>query len=215
MAPETIGALPPMRMQAPRSFPGRSAFGITLMQCMQRAQSLLSICQGLAVPRHALRRAAIADVTAHVDSGGGVRADLVLVHLDRVTPGADDAEVGAGDRSDAVVRTARRLDLELVGQRRAMDLVLVVLGDVVASAPGCRSRPTRSAPARRSSSACAPPTRNRRDRTRPRSVRRMPVRATSVFVPSRMMSPVAPCRLVSPEPCFSQMSHTVRSASVV
>ena len=37
----------------------------------------------------------------------------------------------------------------------------------------------------------------------------------SVFVPSRMMSPVAPCRFVSPDPCFSQMSQIVRSASVV
>ncbi len=37
----------------------------------------------------------------------------------------------------------------------------------------------------------------------------------SVFVPRRMMSPVEPCMLVSPDPCFSQMSQIVRSASVV
>ena len=36
----------------------------------------------------------------------------------------------------------------------------------------------------------------------------------SVVVPSRMMSPVEPCILVSPEPCRSQMSQIVRSASL-
>ncbi len=36
-----------------------------------------------------------------------------------------------------------------------------------------------------------------------------------LFVPRKMMSPVEPCMLVRPEPCASQMSQRVRSASEV
>ena len=36
-----------------------------------------------------------------------------------------------------------------------------------------------------------------------------------VGAPSRMMSPVAPCMLVSPLPCLSHTSHSWRSFSVV
>ena len=39
--PCMIGALEPSRMTAPFSLPGRSALGITLMQCMQRTHSRL------------------------------------------------------------------------------------------------------------------------------------------------------------------------------
>ena len=39
--------------------------------------------------------------------------------------------------------------------------------------------------------------------------------SSSVFVPRKMMSPVEPCMLVRPEPCRSQMSHSVRKASLV
>src|SRR5674536_144928 len=52
MAPDTIGALPPIRMQAPRSRPGRRALGITLMQCMHRTHALLSMSRD--VPSHAM-----------------------------------------------------------------------------------------------------------------------------------------------------------------
>src|SRR3990170_4140597 len=37
-----MGAFPPMRMVAPLSTPGRRAFGISFMQCMQRTQSSTS-----------------------------------------------------------------------------------------------------------------------------------------------------------------------------
>ena len=42
-APCTIGAFEPISSVAPRSLPGLSALGITLMQCMQRTHSLLLI----------------------------------------------------------------------------------------------------------------------------------------------------------------------------
>ena len=48
---------------------------------------------------------------------------LVLVDLHVVAPGADDGEVGAMDGVDAIVGAAGELELELVGQRRAMHLV--------------------------------------------------------------------------------------------
>ena len=37
----------------------------------------------------------------------------------------------------------------------------------------------------------------------------------SVVVPRNTASPVVPCILVKPEPCFSQMSHSVRMSSDV
>src|SRR5450759_1575296 len=114
MAPDTIGALPPIRMQAPRSRPGRRALGITLMQCMHRTHALLSMSRD--VPSHAM-------------------------HFDRVPPGPDDAEVGARDGGHAVVRASGRLDLELVRERRAMNLVLVVLREVVGQRQGVEAGP--------------------------------------------------------------------------
>jgi hypothetical protein len=51
-------------------------------------------------------------------------------------------------------------------------------------------------------------------RSNPASVSALKVgSSSSVVVPRKMMSPVEPCMLVRPEPCFSQMSHSVRRAS--
>jgi len=76
--------------------------------------------------------------------GAGIRLELagdvglhfVLVDADVVFPGADDREVGAGDGGHAAVRTAVELELELVGEGRAVQLVLVVVGQGVADVLG-------------------------------------------------------------------------------
>ena len=71
-APCMMGALEPIRSTAPRSLPGRSALGITLMQCMQRTHSRFSMVSLLAVPVHALGGAQLADFLLDIQARGGV-----------------------------------------------------------------------------------------------------------------------------------------------
>jgi hypothetical protein len=77
------------------------------------------------VQRERLGRAARDDVVDRVLAAVAldVLLHLFLVHLHVVAPGADHGEVGALDRVHAVVRAARDLELELVGQRRAVHVV--------------------------------------------------------------------------------------------
>ena len=55
-----------------------------------------------------------------------------LVDTDVVFPGADDGKIGAGNGGHAVVRAGGKFELELVGEGRTVDLVLVPLGQSVA-----------------------------------------------------------------------------------
>jgi hypothetical protein len=70
--------------------------------------------------------------------GGEFAADVAgngfLVDFDVVFPGADEGDVRAGDGGHAAVGAAVELELELVGEGRTVQLVLVFLGQVVAEA---------------------------------------------------------------------------------
>ena len=109
------------------------AFVILLMQCMQRMQSsgftesspFLS-SQASAPPGHLSAMSPLMSMPLC-----RVFLHLFLVDADAVPPGADDGEVGAGDRGHAVVGAAGRLDLELVGPPGPVELVLEGLGQVV------------------------------------------------------------------------------------
>ena len=66
-----------MRIVAPRSLPGRSALGITLMQCMHFTQLRVVDAERRAVPAHAVGRAVVADVLLDVQlAARGVGLDL-------------------------------------------------------------------------------------------------------------------------------------------
>ncbi len=91
-----------------------------------------------------------------------------LVGADVVAPGADDRHVRALDRVHAVVRAARELELELVRQRRAVDVVEEAVDHGAVRASPRRSTTARSARRRRRTSTCAPRGRRRRGRSRAR-----------------------------------------------
>ena len=67
-APCMMGALEPIRITAPRSLPGRSALGITLMQCMQCTHSLVFDRQLLAIPAHALGGTVFAHILLDIEA---------------------------------------------------------------------------------------------------------------------------------------------------
>ncbi len=129
MAPATIGALPPIRMQAPRSLPGRSAFGITLMQCMHFAQSPLSISS--VSPSQSMHFDGQRPQTSAAMSSPPAAYSATAAWSTWMS----SRQVPMTLRSARAIEATQSfgqpdaLDLELVGERRAVDLVLVVLGE--------------------------------------------------------------------------------------
>ncbi len=83
---------------------------------------------------HFLLDVEFAPIAAHVrpavgrDLATDVALNGFLIDADVVAPGADEGHVGPGDGGDTAVRAAVELELELVGEGRAMQLVLVVIG---------------------------------------------------------------------------------------
>ncbi len=89
------------------------------------AAAVVDLERVVVVERQRLGRAARDHVVDRVLAAMAldVRLDFLLVDLHVVAPGADHGEVGALDGVHAVVRAARDLELELVGQRRAVHVV--------------------------------------------------------------------------------------------
>ena len=133
-APCRMGALPPIRRVAPFSFPWRRALGIRLMQCMQRVQSASSMERvfPLFVPGHAFGRAKPGDLFPDIQPGSRVGLHFLLVDLDLSLPGPDDGKVRPGNGRHAIIGAGRSLNLELVREHGAVNLVLEVHGKVVA-----------------------------------------------------------------------------------
>ncbi|MEZ5727010.1 MAG: hypothetical protein R3E48_02770 [Burkholderiaceae bacterium] len=140
--------LPPIRMLAPLFCSGASAGHDVDAVHAAHAVAILDLEALLVVdPDHGLARAVDHFLVLLEHDGLGraagdhvvdqfghavlveplARQGLVCAHV--VAPGADDGEVRALHRVHAVVRAARELELELVGQRRAMDVVEEVVDD--------------------------------------------------------------------------------------
>ncbi len=89
----------------------------------------------------------LAPVAAGMRAGVGfelaadVALDRFLVDLDVVAPGADEGHVGPGDGGHTAVGATVELELELVGESRAVQLVLVVIGHLVAEVLGVVAGP--------------------------------------------------------------------------
>ena len=83
-----------------------------------------------------------APVTTGMGAGVGreFTADIgghrFLVDFDVILPGTDERHVRAGDRGHATVGATVEFELELVGKRRAMKLILIFLGQGVAEILG-------------------------------------------------------------------------------
>jgi len=86
---------------------------------------------GLGVPLHAAGGAQGHHFLANVQAAVCVARHLDRIDPDVVTPGADDGNVGPGHGSHAVVGAAGNLHLRLVGEHRAVELILVRHRDVV------------------------------------------------------------------------------------
>ena len=69
---------------------------------------------------------------ASLEFAGNIGFHAILIDADVVLPGTDDREVGTGDGGHAAVRAAVELELELVGEGWAVQLVLIVVGQGVA-----------------------------------------------------------------------------------
>ncbi len=109
---------------------------------MHAAGALLVVDGKLAaVVAHALGGAHVHDLGLDVHAVLGVVGDFVLVDLDVALPGADDGAVGAGDGRHAVDGAAGNLDLELVGEHRAVQFVLELMGHLMADLHGVDVRP--------------------------------------------------------------------------
>ncbi len=61
---------------------------------------------------------------------------LGLINANGVAPRADDGHISAGNGGNAVVGAARDLDLELVGERGTMELILELMGERIADLHG-------------------------------------------------------------------------------
>jgi hypothetical protein len=122
------------------------------VDAVHAAGALTVVDQQLAVfIPHAMGRAEVADffvdvectpVTSAVGAavGGEFAADVAgnsfLVDFDVVFPGSDEGDVRAGDGGHAAVGAAVELEFELVGEGRAVKLVLVFLGQGIAEGLG-------------------------------------------------------------------------------
>ena len=205
-------------MVAPFSVPGRIAFGISLMQCMQRMQSSALTRSSLPPCRAPAPWSGTCSTTMPLHVEAVVQrtpCTCVLVDAQRALPGADDGHVGAGDGGHAVVGAAGDLDLELVGPHRAVQLVLEGAASGRCRCPGCRCRRTRSGPGHAAAGGPQGGAGAAQVEARLAQGVEALLQILAVWVPSRMMSPVEPCMLVRPLPYFSQMSHSLRSVSVV
>ena len=101
-----------MRMVAPFSLPGRSALGITLMQCMQRTLVVID-GQVFAIPCHAPRGAAITHVFLNIESARHIFGQGCIILPNFILPGADDGEICTGNGGHAIVRHPAHLNLNL------------------------------------------------------------------------------------------------------
>ena len=141
-------------------------------------------------------------------------ATLALVDLNVVLPDTDHRAVRARNRGHTVVRATCELELVLVGEERPVELVLPVLGDVVAGVEGvvagpltaCRTDAAARCPHVGAGTTEVPPVLGQVSKDRLDALG---------GPPRNTMSPVEPCMLVMTEPCLSQISHSVRRASVV
>jgi hypothetical protein len=97
---------------------------------MQRTHSRLSM---LSLPFH--------HVLLNLETRGGVGAYRGIVLANLVFPGADHGEVGPRRGGHAIVRAGGTLDFELVGKRRPVHLVLMLVRQVVAQLHGIEAGP--------------------------------------------------------------------------
>ena len=126
------------------------------MQCMQRVHSLSSILRVLpSIHMHCVGQRPMTSFwmsnlpqslpAVGAGVGRNLTADVslhgLLVDPDVILPGSDEGHVGAGDGGDTAVGASVEFELELVGERRTMQFVLVVLGQLIAQVLGVVAGP--------------------------------------------------------------------------
>src|SRR3990172_6293889 len=214
-APCTIGAFAPMSMDAPFSLPGRSAFGITFMQCMQRLQLLLSI--------ESLEPSQDMQPVGHFPTTS--EAMLTLPPLAYSATAASSCwissfQVPIIEKSERAIEATQSFGhpaifiLNLYGKAGLCSSSWYSFVRSWQSAiESMHANSQRAMPLQQDGVLMSEP---EPPRSQPCSERSVNISSSwSVLVPSMTMSPVEPCMFVRPEPCFSQRSQRYLSELVL